>query len=139
MNLPQSMNPTDPLAEHSTVISGTVRWAGSDEGVSHAIVSVYTLTPAGLVGRGTADETGRYRIDSTLHWTGGHDLFLVVLDARGTLLQLSRNGPFWLTGETTNLDIPVTLRRRPQRPTPPEPAVHPRRTPPTGTLWKRLA
>jgi hypothetical protein len=130
----QSMNED----ERPTIISGTVRWSGSDEGV----------TPAGLVGRGTADESGRYHIDSPLTWTDGHDLFLVVLDARGTLLQLTRNGPFWLTGPTTSLDIPVTLRRRPQRPTPPDPTTQPRRTPAAGTttpshgpvsLWRRLA
>ena len=109
----------DPLASGPTLISGAVRWAGSDEGVDHAIVSIYTLSPAGLVGRAQADATGHYQIESGLHWAGGHDLFVVVLDARGTLLQLTRNGPVWLTGPSTKLDIPVTVRRRPQPPTTP--------------------
>jgi hypothetical protein len=113
MNSPISMNEEhDALAGGPTVISGTVRWAGSDEGVSHAIVSIYTLSPAGLVGRAQADEAGRYDIESALPWAGGHDLFVVILDARGTLLQLTRNGPVWLTGPTTYFDIPVTVRRR---------------------------
>jgi hypothetical protein len=117
--------PDDSLTSSPTVISGAVRWAGSEEGVSHALVSIYTLSPAGLVGRAQADDMGRYNIESCLPWAGGHDLFVVVLDARGTLLQLTRNGPVWLTGPSTKLDIPVTLRRRPQS--------APSRRTPTGT------
>jgi hypothetical protein len=129
----QSFSP-DPesLAIAPTVISGAVRWAGSDEGVGHAIVSIYTLSPAGLVGRAQADDTGHYRIESGLHWAGGHDLFVVILDARGTLLQLTRNGPVWLTGPSTKLDIPVTVRRRPQAPVPPSGSGAPRRTLPSS-------
>jgi hypothetical protein len=123
-----SLSPdAESLASGPTVISGAVRWAGSDEGVGHAIVSIYTLSPAGLVGRAQADDTGHYRIESGLHWAGGHDLFVVVLDARGTLLQLTRNGPVWLTGPATKLDIPVTVRRRPQSPTAPSGPGSPRR------------
>jgi len=137
VNSPDSTN-AESLASGPTLISGAVRWAGSDEGVSHAIISIYTLSPAGLVGRAQADDTGHYRIESGLHWAGGHDLFVVVLDARGTLLQLTRNGPVWLTGPSTRLDIPVTVRRRPQPPTsPPAPGpAAPRRTslPPTGGI-----
>jgi hypothetical protein len=131
---PHASPDADPLANGPTLISGAVRWAGSDEGVSHAIVSIYTLSPAGLVGRAQADDTGRYQIESGLHWAGGHDLFVVVLDARGTLLQLTRNGPVWLTGPSTKLDIPVTVRRRPLPPTSPSNPTAPRRTslPPTS-------
>jgi hypothetical protein len=128
MNTPLSMNEEhDGLTDSPTLISGAVRWAGSEEGVSHAIVSIYTLSPAGLVGRAQADNYGRYRIESDLHWAGGHDLFVVILDVHGTLLQLTRNGPVWLTGPSTKLDIPVTVRRRPQ----PPPA--PRFSPASGT------
>src|SRR5271168_1830307 len=131
---PPASPDADALANGPTLITGAVRWAGSDEGVSHAIVSIYTLSPAGLVGRAQADDTGHYQIESGLPWAGGHDLFVVVLDARGTLLQLTRNGPVWLTGPSTKLDIPVTVRRRPQPPTSSTDSSIPRRTPSTGTL-----
>jgi hypothetical protein len=113
-----------------TELAGRIRWSGSDEAVPYAIVSVYTLAPAALVGRAQADAAGIYRIESAVHWAGGHDLFVVVLDATGQILQVTRNGPFWLTGPSTRLDLPVMVRRRPETPTSVERPARNRRTPP---------
>jgi hypothetical protein len=112
-------------AQAETVISGVVKWAGSGEPVSNSVVSIYTLTPASLIGRAQADANGCFRMASGLHWAGGHDLYVVVLDARGELLQLTRNDPAWLTGPHTQLDIPVTGRWRPPTPPVPPPTVPP--------------
>lgn len=112
-------------AQAGTVISGVIRWAGNGDPVSQAVVSIYTLTPASLVGRAQADAGGCFQMASRLHWAGGHDLYVVVLDARGELLQLTRNDPAWLTGPHTQLDIPVTGRWRPPPPLVPPPTVPP--------------
>jgi hypothetical protein len=106
-----------------TVISGVVKWAGSGEPVSESVISIYTLTPASLIGRAQADANGCFQMASRLHWAGGHDLYVVVLDACGELLQLTRNDPAWLTGPHTQLDIPVTGRWRPPTPPVPPPTV----------------
>jgi hypothetical protein len=114
-----------------TELAGRIRWSGSETSVPFAIVSVYTLSPAGLVGRTQADASGAYRIETSLHWAAGHDLFVVVLDAGGQLLQVARHGPFWLTGPSTRLDLPVMMRRRPEPPSPTDRAAPGRRTTPS--------
>jgi len=113
-----------------TEVAGRIRWSGTEASVPFAIVSVYTLSPAGLVGRTQADASGAYRIETSLHWAAGHDLYVVVLDAGGQLLQVARNGPFWLTGPSTRLDLPVIQRRRPEAP-PPDRTTAGRRTTPS--------
>ena len=95
-----------------TVITGKVVWASDGTGVPGAILSIYTLIPAGLVGRAEADEHGEYWMKAEMHWTRAFDLYVVVLNRRGELLQVVREGSRWLTGSRTRLDVTVTGRWR---------------------------
>lgn len=95
-----------------TVITGKVVWATDESGVPGAILSIYTLIPAGLVGRAEANEYGEYWLKAEMHWTRAFDLYVVVLNRRGELLQVVREGSRWLTGSRTRLDITVTGRWR---------------------------
>jgi len=95
-----------------TVITGKVVWAKDESGVPGAILSIYTLIPAGLVGRTEADEHGEYWMKAEMHWTRAFDLYVVVLNRRGELLQVVREGSRWLTGSRTRLDVTVTGRWR---------------------------
>jgi hypothetical protein len=87
-------------------------WAADGAGVPGAILSIYTLIPAGLVGRTEADENGDYWMKAEMHWTRAFDLYVVVLNRRGELLQVVREGSRWLTGSRTRLDVTVTGRWR---------------------------
>jgi len=95
-----------------TVITGKVVWALDESGVPGAILSIYTLIPAGLVGRAEANEHGEYWMKAEMHWTRAVDLYVVVLNRRGELLQVVREGSRWLTGSRTRLDVTVTGRWR---------------------------
>jgi hypothetical protein len=95
-----------------TVITGKVVWAMDGIGVPGAILSIYTLIPAGLVGRAEANEHGEYWMKAEMHWTRAFDLYVVVLNRRGELLQVVREGSRWLTGSRTRLDVTVTGRWR---------------------------
>ncbi|HTA75121.1 MAG TPA: hypothetical protein VK733_12635 [Gemmatimonadaceae bacterium] len=95
-----------------TVITGKVVWATDESGVPGAILSIYTLIPAGLVGRAEANEAGEYWMKAEMHWTRAVDLYVVVLNRRGELLQVVREGSRWLTGSRTRLDVTVTGRWR---------------------------
>jgi hypothetical protein len=95
-----------------TVITGKVVWATDGIGVPGAILSIYTLIPAGLVGRAEANEHGEYWMKAEMHWTRAFDLYVVVLNGRGELLQVVREGSRWLTGSRTRLDVTVTGRWR---------------------------
>jgi hypothetical protein len=95
-----------------TVITGKVVWATDESGVPGAILSIYTLIPAGLVGRAEANENGEYWMKAEMHWTRAVDLYVVVLNRRGELLQVVREGSRWLTGSRTRLDVTVTGRWR---------------------------
>ena len=95
-----------------TVITGKVVWAADGAGVPGAILSIYTLIPAGLVGRAEANEHGEYWMKAEMHWTRAFDLYVVVLNRRGELLQVVREGSRWLTGSRTRLDVTVTGRWR---------------------------
>lgn len=95
-----------------TVITGKVVWATDGSGVPGAILSIYTLIPAGLVGRTEANEHGDYWMKAEMHWTRAFDLYVVVLNSRGELLQVVREGSRWLTGSRTRLDVTVTGRWR---------------------------
>jgi hypothetical protein len=95
-----------------TVITGKVVWATDGIGVPGAILSIYTLIPAGLVGRAEANEHGEYWMKAEMHWTRAFDLYVVVLNRRGELLQVVREGSRWLTGSGTRLDVTVTGRWR---------------------------
>jgi hypothetical protein len=95
-----------------TVITGKVVWATDGNGVPGAILSIYTLIPAGLVGRTEANEHGEYWMKAEMHWTRAFDLYVVVLNRRGELLQVVREGSRWLTGSRTRLDVTVTGRWR---------------------------
>jgi hypothetical protein len=95
-----------------TVITGKVVWSADGAGVPGAILSIYTLVPAGLVGRAEADENGDYWMKTQMHWTRAFDLYVVVLNRRGELLQVVREGSRWLTGSRTRLDVTVTGRWR---------------------------
>jgi|SRR5579862_6014812 hypothetical protein len=95
-----------------TVITGQVAWAADGTGVPGAILSIYTLIPAGLVGRTEADENGEYWMKTEMHWTRAFDLYVVVLNRRGELLQVVREGARWLSGSRTRLDITVNGRWR---------------------------
>jgi hypothetical protein len=95
-----------------TVITGKVVWATDGAGVPGAILSIYTLVPAGLVGRAEADENGEYWMKADMHWTRAFDRYVVVLNRRGELLQVVREGSRWLTGSRTRLDVTVTGRWR---------------------------
>jgi hypothetical protein len=95
-----------------TVITGKVIWATDGSGVPGAILSIYTLIPAGLVGRTEADENGEYWMKAEMHWSRAFDLYVVVLNRRGELLQVVREGSRWLTGSRTRLDVTVTGRWR---------------------------
>src|SRR5215469_2997518 len=95
-----------------TVITGKVVWASDGIGVPGAILSIYTLIPAGLVGRAEANEHGEYWMKAEMHWTRAFDLYVVVLNRRGELLQVVREGSRWLTGSRTRLDVTVTGRWR---------------------------
>jgi hypothetical protein len=95
-----------------TVITGKVVWATDGSGVPGAILSIYTLIPAGLVGRTEADENGEYWMKAEMHWSRAFDLYVVVLNRRGELLQVVREGSRWLTGSRTRLDVTVTGRWR---------------------------
>jgi hypothetical protein len=95
-----------------SVITGKVVWAADGTGVPGAILSIYTLLPAGLVGRAEANEEGEYWMKAEMHWTKAVDLYVVVLNRRGELLQVVREGARWLTGSRTRLDVTVTGRWR---------------------------
>jgi hypothetical protein len=95
-----------------TVITGRVVWAADGAAVPGAILSIYTLIPAGLVGRAEADESGQYWMKTEMHWTRAFDLYVVVLNRRGELLQVVREGCRTLTGSRTRLDVTVTGRWR---------------------------
>ncbi len=95
-----------------TVITGRVEWAGSGEVVPGAIVSIYTLVPAGLVGRAEADESGDYWMKTDRHWASAFDIYVVVLSRRGELLQVIADGPRWLSGARSRLDVAVRGRWR---------------------------
>jgi hypothetical protein len=95
-----------------TVITGKVVWAADGTGVPGAILSIYTLIPAGLVGRAEANECGEYWMKADMHWTRAFDLYVVVLNQRGELLQVVREGARWLTGSRTRLDVTVNGRWR---------------------------
>lgn len=95
-----------------TVITGQVVWAADGAGVPGAILSIYTLIPAGLVGRAEADENGEYWMKADVHWTRAFDLYVVVLNRRGELLQVVHEGGRWLTAGRTRLDVKVTGRWR---------------------------
>jgi hypothetical protein len=96
----------------NTVITGRVLFAADGAGVPGAILSIYTLIPAGLVGRAEADENGEFWMKTEMHWTKAFDLYVVVLNHRGELLQVVREGSRWLTGSRTRLDVTVTGRWR---------------------------
>ena len=99
-----------------TIITGVIRSAESGEAVKQATVSVYTLAPtAGLVGRARTDGRGAYRIDWPAHWTMARDLYVVVLDGNGQLLQVNGNGVERLTGSSNARDYEVRRRWRPAR------------------------
>jgi hypothetical protein len=95
-----------------TVITGKVVWAADGSGVPGAILSIYTLIPAGLVGRAEANEHGEYWMKAEMHWSRAFDLYVVILNSRGELLQVVREGARWLTGSRTRLDVSVTGRWR---------------------------
>jgi hypothetical protein len=95
-----------------TVITGKVVWVADGTGVPGAILSIYTLLPAGLVGRAEANEYGEYWMKADMDWTRAFDLYVVVLNQRGELLQVVREGVRWLTGSRTRLDVTVTGRWR---------------------------
>jgi hypothetical protein len=119
-------NPTVHAMSDETLISGRVMWAGRSDGVPGAIVSIYTLVPAGLVGRAEADEQGEYWVRSKRHWASAFDLYVVILNRRGELLQVVAEGPLALSGERTRLDVTVTGRSRgsgPRRAVTPQPAA----------------
>jgi hypothetical protein len=101
---------------HETVITGNIRWAGNGEGVTGAIVSIYTLIPPAMVGRAEADASGQYWMKTSAQWANSADLYVVVLDNRGELLRVVRESPTWLTGTHTRLEVTVTGRWRPTGP-----------------------
>jgi hypothetical protein len=101
---------------YETVITGKIRWTGNGEGVTGAIVSIYTLMPPAMVGRAEADDEGQFWMKTGVQWTTSADLYVVVLDSRGELLRVVREDPSWLTGTHTRLDVAVTGRWRPTGP-----------------------
>jgi hypothetical protein len=96
-----------------TTITGVVRSFDAGEPIAHATVSLYTLAPVvGLVGRTRTDPGGAYRIDWPNQWTMARDLYVVILDRMGQLLQVIGDGRHYLSGDCTARDYLVRRRRR---------------------------